>query len=150
MHLEMMDGGAVHRDVAPWLFASWLRKGMVGWRRTRHRGWRHCCSYVPFYSWWLTLFRNTHRHAHTTHNHTFCCKCPCTILVCWAFPPDLLNLASDSGTCYWQSWRAVYSFDLGGEKHCKGYQHGRGRQARIVSLVHYYTLSLKKVLPIST
>ena len=64
--------------------------------------------------------------------------------------PDLLNLASDSGTRYWISWPEFYAFDLGGEKYCKGYQHGRGRPAPIVSHVCYYTYSLRQALALTS
>lgn len=96
---------------------------------------------------------STLTHTHTlvrAHTHT------CTLVYAFAhrhsagLSPDLLNLASDSGTCYWKSWSEFYAFDLVGEKYCKGYQHGRGRPAPIVSSVCYYTNTLKQTLVLTS
>lgn len=141
--LEMMDGAPCAGTWAPWPFASWLRKGMAGWHRTHHRGWRRFAPahlFIPGGSCFFFFNKKNPPNINTLmHTQTFWSKSLCTILVCWVLPPpDLLNLASVSGTCYWKSWPEFYSFDLGGEKDCKGYQHGRGRQAHIVCLARYY------------
>lgn len=144
VHIEMMDGVPCAGTWAPWLFASWLRKGMAGWRWTHHGGWRHCaCAhlFIPDGSFFLGKKTHTKKNINThscTHKH-FAVKAYTQYWSAGFSRSDLLNLASDSGTCYWKSWPEFYSFDLGGAKDCKGYQHGRGRQAHIVSLVRYYT-----------
>lgn len=124
------------------------KEGMSGWQ------WNHhgvgttvplltsapCCSFflknVHINTCALT---HTHRHIYA-HAHRQSS----------GLSPDLLNLASDSGTCYWKGWPKFYAFDLGGEKYCKGYQHGRGRPAPIVSPVHYYTYKLKQTLALTS
>lgn len=88
--IEMMDGVPCAGTWAPWLLAWWLRKGMAGWRRTHHGGWRHCAPahlFIPDGSFFLGKKHTHKKHKHTfMHTQTFCCKSPCTILVCWVFP----------------------------------------------------------------
>lgn len=128
-----------------WLLGSWQRGyGRLAlespWGR-RHCGPAYLCSS------WLILFWKMHTHTPArTHTHIYAPAQRHSA----GLSPDLLNLASDSGTCYWKSWREFYAFDLGGEKYCKGYQHGRGRPAPTVSPVCYYTYSLKQRLALTS
>lgn len=96
LRLEMMDGAPCAADAGT---AVVLRRGServrpgFGVERTTG-GWRHCAPahlFIPGSSFCF----NTHTHTHSAvpvpvHN----------IGLLGFFPPDLLNLASDSGTCY--------------------------------------------------
>lgn len=133
-------GGQVRR----WLLGSWQR-GYGSLALKSPWGWRHSAPAYFCCLWLIPFGKCSHAHSHT-HTHIIGCAQRHST----GLSPDLLNLASDSGTYYWKRWPEFYVFDLGGEKYCKGYQHGRGRPAPIVSPVCYYTYSLKQTLALTS
>lgn len=131
-----------------WLRGSWQR-GCDRLAVESPWGWHRC---APAYLWSFLLIlleKCSHKHM-CTLTQTYTHICAHAQRHSGGLSPDLLNLASDSGTCYWKSWTKFYAFDLGAEKYCKGYQHGRGRPAPIVSPVYYYTYKLKQTLALTS
>lgn len=99
------------------------KEGMAGWRCNHHGvgAGEPLLTSVSCDLVWKVL-RETKVHTHT-YTHIYSCAQRHSS----GLSPDMLNLASGSGTCYWKSCSKFYSFDLAGEKYCKGYQHRRGR-----------------------
>lgn len=96
------------------------------WGRRRRAPAHLCSSRVNLFG------KRSRKHAHTNARAR---------TLSAGFSPDLLNLASDSGTRYWKSCRRFYAFDLVGEKYCKGYQQGRGGAAYCFPSVHLHLRS---------
>lgn len=135
--------GGPTQELVVWVMAK--RVWQVGAEITM--GLAPLCPCLPLFLVAHSFWKCSHKHIYTlTHTHTYACAQRHST----GLSPDLLNLASDSGTCYWKSWPEFYAFDLGGEKYCKGYQHGRGRPAPIVSPVCYYTYSPKQTLALTS